>query len=189
MNVWWDALERRARIGLLAGAAAIALATLVAGWWLLRVESAVLFSDLKPEDAAVMAAELDRQKVPYTVADAGTTLLVDKTHVHATRLKLMGKDLPLHGAVGLELFNNAEFGMTEFAQKINYQRALHGRLAAQDPHVHPGGWLEPRAQGTGRLVPLTWPWSAPPLHVPGQARPSSGNGCACMAASRRARSP
>jgi len=128
MKPWWDALERRAKMGLLAGAVAIMVATVVAGWWLLRAEQAVLFSDLKPEDAAVMAQELEKQKVPYTVADGGTTLLVDKAQVHATRLKLMGKDLPLRGAVGLELFNNAEFGMTEFAQKINYQRALQGEL-------------------------------------------------------------
>lgn len=128
MRAWWDALDQRARIGLLAGAAAIVVATAAGGWWLLRPQQAVLFSDLKAEDAAVMAAELDKQKVPYTVADGGTTLLVDQAQVHATRLKLMGRDLPLRGAVGLELFNHAEFGMTEFAQKINYQRALQGEL-------------------------------------------------------------
>jgi len=128
MKPWWDALEQRAKVNLLAGVAAIAVATAVAGWWLLRTDYAVLFSDLRPEDASVMAAELDKLKVPYTVADGGATLLVDKAQVHATRLKVMGKDLPLHGAVGLELFNNAEFGMTEFAQKINYQRALQGEL-------------------------------------------------------------
>jgi flagellar M-ring protein FliF len=102
--------------------------TAAAGWWLLRTEHAVLFSDLKPQDAAVLAAELEKQKVAYTVAEGGTALLVDKAQVHATRMKLMGRDLPLHGAVGLELFNNTDFGMTEFAQKINYQRALQGEL-------------------------------------------------------------
>ncbi|MBE7367194.1 flagellar basal-body MS-ring/collar protein FliF [Ramlibacter pallidus] len=128
MKNWWDVLDRRGKAGLLAGVAAIVLATVLAGWWLLRTEYAVLFSDLKPQDAATMAAELEKQKVAYTVADGGTTLLVDKAQVHATRMKLMGKDLPLHGAVGLELFNNTDFGMTEFAQKINYQRALQGEL-------------------------------------------------------------
>lgn len=128
MKTWWDTLHDRDRLGLLGGGALIVLAMLVAGWWLLRTEQAVLFSDLKPQDAAVMAAELDRQKVAYEVADGGGTLLVDKAQVHATRLKLMGRDLPLHGAVGLELFNNTDFGMTEFAQKINYQRALQGEL-------------------------------------------------------------
>jgi flagellar M-ring protein FliF len=53
---------------------------------------------------------------------------VDGAIVHSTRLKLMGKDIPLHGAAGFELFNNADFGMTEFAQKINYQRALQGEI-------------------------------------------------------------
>ncbi len=128
MKTWWLALDRQARLGVGAGMAAILMALLVGAWWLLRTQQAVLFSDLKPQDAAVMAAELDKQKVVYTVADGGSTLLVDQSQVHATRLKVMGKDLPLHGAVGLELFNNTDFGMTEFAQKINFQRALQGEL-------------------------------------------------------------
>lgn len=128
MKTWWAVTASGAKVGLAGGVAAILLATALAGWWLLRTEYAVLFSDLKPQDAATMAAELDKQKVPYTVSDGGATLLVDQAQVHATRMKLMGKDLPLHGAVGLELFNNSDFGMTEFAQKINYQRALQGEL-------------------------------------------------------------
>lgn len=45
-------------------------------------------------------------------------ILVDRRDVYKTRIKLMGKDIPLHGAVGFELFNNSDLGMTEFAQKI-----------------------------------------------------------------------
>ena len=144
MNTWWLALERRARIGLGAGLAAIVMAMGLGAWWLLRPDHAVLFADLRPQDAALMAAELDKLKRPYDVADGGTTLLVERAQVHSTRMKLMGKDLPLHGAVGLELFNNSDFGMTEFAQKVNYQRALQGELTrtilsfpeVQDARVH-----------------------------------------------------
>src|SRR5262249_15138494 len=82
-----------------------------------------------PHDAAAIAAELERMKVPYAVSDDGTTILVDKANVHATRLKIMGKGVDLKGTVGFEIFNNTDFGMTEFAQKINYQRALQGELA------------------------------------------------------------
>ncbi len=128
MQAWWGTLEPRARAWLVAGLAAIVMVTGIAGWWVLRGEQAVLFTDLRPQDAALFAAELDKQKVPYAVADGGSTLLVDKGQVHATRLKLMGKELPLHGAVGLELFSQSDFGMTEFAQKINFQRALQGEL-------------------------------------------------------------
>ena len=125
---FFETLSPRARLSLVAGTAVIVLGTAGLAAWLLRTDQQVLFADLKPQDAAMMVAELDRQKVPYQLADGGTTILVDGGAVHATRLKLMGKDMPLHGAAGFELFNNGDFGMTEFAQKINYQRALQGEI-------------------------------------------------------------
>ncbi|MBC7604824.1 MAG: flagellar M-ring protein FliF, partial [Ramlibacter sp.] len=125
---FWTSLNGRSRASLVAGAALIVVATAGIATWLLRTDYQVLFADLKPQDAATMTSELDRMKVPYRIGADGNTILVDATTVHATRLKLMGKDMPLHGAAGFELFNNADFGMTEFAQKINYQRALQGEL-------------------------------------------------------------
>jgi flagellar M-ring protein FliF len=125
---FWNTLGGSARLGLLCGIAVIAVATAGTAVWLFRTEYQVLFADLKPQDTAMMVAELDRLKVPYKIGPDGNTILVDGAVVHATRLKVMGKDMPLHGAVGFELFNNADFGMTEFAQKINYQRALQGEI-------------------------------------------------------------
>jgi flagellar M-ring protein FliF len=128
MATWWTSLLPRARIGFSLGAIGILLLACAAGWWLLRPEQAILFSDLRPHDAAAVSAELEKLKIPYTVADNGTTLLVDRSQVHGVRLKLMGRELPLQGGVGLELFNTTDFGMTEFAQKVNFQRALQGEL-------------------------------------------------------------
>jgi flagellar M-ring protein FliF len=125
---FWQGLGRSARIGLAVSAAAIVAVTIAAGAWLLRTDYDVLFTGLSPADAAVMTAELDRLKQPYQLGGDGTSILVDRAKVHPTRLKLLGKDLPLRGAVGFELFNNSDFGMTEFAQKINYQRALQGEI-------------------------------------------------------------
>ena len=125
---FWQGLHRSRRIGLMAGAVAIVTVTAVVAVFLFRTDYEVLFASLAPADASSMTAELDRMKVPYRLGGDGTTILVDRNTVHATRLKLMGKDLPLHGAVGFELFNNSDFGMTEFAQKINYQRALQGEI-------------------------------------------------------------
>lgn len=129
MKTFWNELGGAARAGLLLGIALIAALTVGSAAWLWRTDYQVLFSDLKPQDTAAMVAELERMKVPYRIARDGNTILVDGKAVHATRLKLMGKDMPLHGAAGFELFNNADFGMTEFAQKINYQRALQGEIA------------------------------------------------------------
>lgn len=129
LNGFWHNLSTGARAGLGAGVAVIVLGTAAAAFWLLRTEYQVLFSELSPQDTAAMAAELDRMKTPYKLDDGGSAILVDKEAVPRLRLKLMGKELPLHGAVGFELFNNADFGMTEFAQKINYQRALQGEIS------------------------------------------------------------
>ncbi|QNB10039.1 flagellar M-ring protein FliF [Herbaspirillum frisingense] len=123
----WDKLGSNARLGLVAGIFLIAAATALA-MWLVRTEYQVLFSDLSPQDAGAMAGELEKMKQPYKLADGGRTILVDKDVVHQTRIKLMSKELPLHGTLGFELFNNTDFGMTEFAQKINYQRALQGEI-------------------------------------------------------------
>lgn len=128
MQDWWNTLHPGTRRSMLAGCVVLASAVAVLGWWLLHPAQAVLFSGLSPQDAGVLARELDRQKLPYRIADEGSTLLVDEAQVHATRLRLMGKDLPLHGAVGFELFNGSEIGMSEFAQKVHWQRALQGEL-------------------------------------------------------------
>lgn len=128
MNAFWQRLSNGARTGLIGGTMAIVLLTAVLGWWLLRPDYQVLFADLKPQDASAMTTELERLKIPYKISDSGSAILVDRAVVHTTRIKLMGKDIPLHGAVGFELFNNTDFGMTEFAQKINFQRALQGEL-------------------------------------------------------------
>lgn len=126
---FWNELGRAARISLVTCIAVIALLAAAAGSWLLRTDYQVLFADLAPQDAGAMVAELERIKVPYKLGEGGTSILVDREAVHKTRIKLMGKDLPLHGTVGFELFNTADFGMTEFAQKVNYQRALQGEIA------------------------------------------------------------
>ncbi|MES2036401.1 MAG: flagellar basal-body MS-ring/collar protein FliF [Pseudomonadota bacterium] len=125
---FWNTLSSSARIGFVGGLLAIFVITAWCAVWLLRTDYQVLFSDLKPQDSAAMVAELDRLKIPYKIGEGGNAILVDKEIVHTTRLKLMGKEIPLNGAVGFELFNSSDFGMTEFAQKINFQRALQGEI-------------------------------------------------------------
>ena len=113
-------------------------------WWAQRAPQAVLFSDLAERDAAVLSTELDKLKQPYSLSEDGRSILVSADSVHKTRMALMGKPLPLHGAVGFELFNNADFGVSDFVQKVNYQRALQGELTRtilsmdqiQDARVH-----------------------------------------------------
>jgi flagellar M-ring protein FliF len=125
----WDKTSRAGRVGFMAGAVTIVAALAYFGYAVLRPDYAVLFTDLDPQDTAAIANELERLKIPYRVGANEASVLVEKANVHTSRLKLMGNGVNLRGGVGFEIFNNTDFGMTEFAQKINYQRALQGELA------------------------------------------------------------
>jgi flagellar M-ring protein FliF len=128
MKEFWTGLGRGARAGLVLGTLLIAALAIALGVWAYRPDYQVLFAEVAPRDAAAMTAELDKMKVPYELGENGTAILVPRPLVYKTRLALMGKDVPLHGAVGFEVFNNADFGMTEFVQKVNYLRAIQGEL-------------------------------------------------------------
>ncbi|MFI4973094.1 MAG: flagellar basal-body MS-ring/collar protein FliF [Caulobacterales bacterium] len=112
------------------GGVAIIGAVLIAAYFLvLRKPYAVLFANLRTVDAATIVADLDKKKIPYRLEAGGTTILVPQNRMDSTRLAEMTEDLPLKGEVGFELFNKSDMGLTEFAQRINYQRALQGELA------------------------------------------------------------
>ncbi|WP_231941303.1 flagellar basal-body MS-ring/collar protein FliF [Burkholderia sp. PAMC 28687] len=120
----------RRRQFLLAGALALLLCgVMAAAWFVLHPRYQVLFSDLRPQDASSIIAALEKQKVPYRIDEKSSAILVPEGDTRALRLKLMSGDLRLQGAVGFELFNNSDLGLTDFAQKVNYQRALQGELA------------------------------------------------------------
>ncbi|MGM9485058.1 flagellar basal-body MS-ring/collar protein FliF [Roseateles sp. NT4] len=141
---FFDGWSMQKKAGFGVGLVAILAAVLLLAWWAQRTPKAVLFSDLAERDAAVITAELDKLKQPYSISEDGRAILVGADNVHRTRMALMGKQLPLHGAVGFELFNNADFGVSDFVQKVNYQRALQGELTrtilaidqVQDARVH-----------------------------------------------------
>jgi len=124
----WRGLAGPARAGIAVGSVLIVALMASLALWAYRPDYQVLFADMAGRDAAAMTAELDKLKVPYQLAGDGTTILVPAEVVYRTRLKLMGTDVPLHGAVGFEVFNNADFGVTDFVQKVNYQRAVQGEL-------------------------------------------------------------
>ncbi|WP_063808385.1 flagellar basal-body MS-ring/collar protein FliF [Burkholderia cepacia] len=123
-----DASPRRQLAGV-AVLVAIVASLIAAGYFALRPRYQVLFRDLKPQDAATIVTELERHKVPFQVDESSSAVLVPAADAQVMRLKLMSSDMRLQGAVGFELFNNSDLGITDFAQKVNYQRALQGELA------------------------------------------------------------
>lgn len=88
----------------------------------------VLFSNLTEKDGGSIAAVLEQQNIPHRYSDNGA-LLVPAERVHEVRLKLASQGLPRGGMVGFELMENQKFGVSQFAEQVNYQRGLEGELA------------------------------------------------------------
>ena len=89
----------------------------------------VLFTNLSQEDAGTIVEKLKGKKIPYRLETGGTTILVPKSDMHELRLLLASEGLPKGGGVGFEIFDRQELGVTNFVQRLNYQRALQGELA------------------------------------------------------------
>ena len=125
---YWVALTRAQQLLIAAVGGSLLITLLLAWMWLGRTEYATLFSNLGQEDAAAIVEQLRTAKVPYKL-DNGNQILVPSRQVYDLRLKLSAQGLPSGGGVGFEVFDRSSFGITDFTQKLNYQRALQGELA------------------------------------------------------------
>lgn len=125
---FFSSLARPARIGLLAGLGLVAVLTVALLWWVLSPREQLLFGNLREDAAAEIVQSLNEWKVPHTIIEGGTGITVPADLVYETRMKLVSAGVPRGGHVGFELFDDSDFGVTEFAQRVNYQRALQGEI-------------------------------------------------------------
>lgn len=94
----------------------------------MRPTMVILGQDFRPEEASAIVTEIGKQHIDYELAGGGRTILVPSDRIDELRLSLVANDIASPGTVGFELFNKSDMGMTDFAQKVNYQRALQGEL-------------------------------------------------------------
>jgi flagellar M-ring protein FliF len=128
LKAYFSSLPTPARFRLFVGIGAILLLTAGLLWWALAPRQQLLFGNLREPDAAEIVQSLNTWKVPHGIADGGSSVTVPADLVYETRMRLVSAGIPKGGHVGFELFDNSDFGVTEFAQRVNYQRALQGEI-------------------------------------------------------------
>jgi len=121
-------MENRRLLMLLAGTLMLAgFLSLVL--WSSKTPYRPVYTGMNEKDAAAIVDILQKEKIPYKLEGAGT-VLVPANQVYTARLKLASKDMMPGVGTGFEIFDRAsEFGVSDFTQKINLQRALQGELA------------------------------------------------------------
>ncbi|MDA7415233.1 flagellar basal-body MS-ring/collar protein FliF [Xenophilus arseniciresistens] len=123
-----QALSPGQRMRLAAGVAllvAIAIAAVVIGR---TPDWRVLYANLADKDGGAIVAQLAQMNVPYKYSEGGGAVMVPADKVHDLRLRLAAQGLPKGSVVGYELTDSNRFGMTQFQEKLSFQRALEGEL-------------------------------------------------------------
>ncbi len=124
----FNGLEHGQRMRLILGVVlfvAIAVAGLVMGR---QAEWRVLYSNLADKDGGAVIAQLTTLNVPYKYTEGGGAILVPADRVHDVRLKLASLGLPKGSVNGFEMMESNRFGMTQFQERLTFQRGLEGEL-------------------------------------------------------------
>lgn len=122
-------LRANPRIPLIVTAAAAIAVVLALVLWAKAPDYRVLYNNLSDEDGGAIVTQLTQMNIPYQFAENGGALMVPADKVHELRLRLAQQGLPKGGSVGFELMDKEKFGISQFSEQINYQRALEGELA------------------------------------------------------------
>jgi flagellar M-ring protein FliF len=124
-----DQLKANPRLPLMLAASAAIAAIAAVTLWTRTPDYGVLYSNLSNRDGGEIIASLQQMNIPYKFASGGGALMVAADKIPEARLKLAAQGLPKGGSVGFELMDNQKFGTSQFAEQVNYQRALEGELA------------------------------------------------------------
>jgi flagellar M-ring protein FliF len=88
------------------------------------------FTNLAATDAGSIESALRGANIAYEVADAGATILVPVDDLGDAKIAAAaaGVTTGTNDTQGFDLFNNQQFGESEFDQQVTYQRAIEGQL-------------------------------------------------------------
>ena len=109
-----------ATLGVMGGMAGLVL-------WSGRPQMQLLYGRLGDKEMSEVVAVLQEQGVRYEAA--GGSIHVPSEQVHKLRMQLAQKGVPAGEGVGFEVFDRANFGISDFVQRTNYVRALQGELS------------------------------------------------------------
>ena len=128
MREAFNRLGIQQKIGFMVALAAIVAIVVGSVLWSQQPDWKVLFSNLSEKDGGAIVTLLEQQNIPHRMSDNGS-IQVAANRVHEIRLKMASQGLPRGGMVGFELMENQKFGISQFAEQVNYQRGLEGELA------------------------------------------------------------
>ncbi|EOS96705.1 flagellar M-ring protein FliF [Erwinia tracheiphila] len=129
LNDLFARLHANPRIPMIVAAAAAIAIVIAMVLWAKQPDYRALYNNLSNEDGGAIITQLTQMNIPYQFDDKSGALTVPADKVYELRLRLAQQGLPKGGAVGFELLDQEKFGISQFSEQVNYQRALEGELS------------------------------------------------------------
>jgi flagellar M-ring protein FliF len=123
-----ESLNWKQILSLAVAAAAVITGLAVFSRWNRERDFRPLYSSLSADDAAAVLAKVRENGSEFRLSENGAVVLVPSERVAELRLQMASAGLPKNGRIGFELFDKNTFGMSDFAEQVNYHRALEGEL-------------------------------------------------------------
>ena len=124
----WEKLTRKQKVLLVGSALGLTLFIILGVWLFTKPSWGLLYRGLDEPTTGQVLQYLKEKKVPYKVTPDGA-IYVPEEKVPELRMEVASKGLLGATAPGFELFDRDKMAMTEFQEKVTYQRALEGELA------------------------------------------------------------
>ncbi|MBI3416276.1 MAG: flagellar M-ring protein FliF [Verrucomicrobia bacterium] len=128
----WKQLGLNQRLSVVLTGLAVVVGLAGLAFFSSRVDYALLYGNLDDASAGKVIAALDNAKVPYKLKGA-RSVFVPADKVDQMRIQLAPE--VKHGDVGFEIFDKNNFGISDFAQRVNFLRATKGELERTISHI------------------------------------------------------
>lgn len=126
--IWKNASGAQRAFGVL-GIAVLAFGLSFAVWMSSRPDMALLFGNLDEADAGAIVDKVRQAGVAAEIRQNGRAVFVPRESIAEMRMLVSKDGVPNGGAKGFELFDQSDFGVSDFEQNVKLLRALQGELA------------------------------------------------------------
>ncbi len=127
MKAFFLNLKKSQQISLVVLFVLTVVMAVIAAYWVLSSHYQPLNHGRLAASEVRLLAELEKQGIDYKIDDSGNLLVLDE-QLGQGQLLAEKDNLTQFSSHGLELYDNADYSMTEHTQKVTFQRALQGEL-------------------------------------------------------------
>ncbi|WP_241569273.1 flagellar basal-body MS-ring/collar protein FliF [Rosenbergiella collisarenosi] len=113
---------------IVATAFSVALVTALA-LWARSPDYGTLYGALSDAEGGNIISVLSKMNVPYQLDPQTGAIRVPRDQLRELRLRLASQGLPKSTTTGYELLDEEKFGLSQFNEQVNFQRALAGELS------------------------------------------------------------